>query len=193
MPTDGNLELVFPLDGLYESVEYQQQPGGTAAEALNVRGDDCRTRRERGASRPGLSQFIPDPVHGLGNEVQHLTTIVTTGLAALSGAYTVPHERINVDYVLLGPDAFGNPGWVIPVGGSGIQPNRNLPNNGDDFNEQALQIGTVSSGSQVILAINNTLVTASTVSGVVPVVGSKHIVVPVDPGPSWYYQPPVWL
>ena len=50
-------DLPFPVKGLNDDVAFTDQPSLTTREALNMRGLDPKTGRERGAQRAGLSKY----------------------------------------------------------------------------------------------------------------------------------------
>lgn len=55
-----DFDIRFPIRGLSDDVAYSEQEPGTTSDALNVRGLDPVTGRERGAQREGLSKFCAD-------------------------------------------------------------------------------------------------------------------------------------
>ena len=52
------INIPFPLGGLSEDYAFSSQPPGTTREALNVRGQDPKTGRTRGAQRPGHTLYL---------------------------------------------------------------------------------------------------------------------------------------
>lgn len=53
------IEATFPTLGIDISTEFNQQPPATTPEAVNVRGFETLTQRDRGGSRSGLIRY-PD-------------------------------------------------------------------------------------------------------------------------------------
>jgi hypothetical protein len=58
---DAQVAVPFPVRGLDQDGPFCRQPGGTAADARNVRSYDYTAERERGGSRPGLRKFRAAP------------------------------------------------------------------------------------------------------------------------------------
>ena len=77
------VDLQFPLQGVDISGEFGQQRQGTTPVGSNVRAMDPSTFRLRGASRPGLSKYLPVRVGGLTSVIQHLAVIVDPTVDAL--------------------------------------------------------------------------------------------------------------
>lgn len=122
MPDNSQItNLEFPNGGIDVSGEFQEQPPGTTPEAVNVRGVNPDTLRERGGSRAGLIQYIPGPLFAGADLIQHLNIIVDPTGPALGQNFVVPDDTWVEDP--------GNPGQFVPPGGWGWQPNPNLPPN----------------------------------------------------------------
>lgn len=68
------IEIGFPLGGLNRKGAYRQQPPYTSTDLLNVRAVTGLEGRERGGSRPGLTQFYYD-VLGDGWPIRLLTSM----------------------------------------------------------------------------------------------------------------------
>ena len=120
-------DLGFPIYGIDQSMEFEQQRPETTPSALNVRGWEPSTQRDRGGSRQGLSKYIPSQLNPtVGNMlIQDLNVLVSTELAALltgqsldlsntGGAISNPMIGLGIDWSI----------WWIPLYGSGIQLNQ---------------------------------------------------------------------
>ncbi len=86
-PDEKLLEGTFPVSGLYISNPFEEQPPQTAPVGVNVRANDT-TLRQRGGSRFGLGQYIPEKVYGPSEEnflIQHINIIVDPQADALLG------------------------------------------------------------------------------------------------------------
>ncbi len=123
-------DLPFPLRGVNLIKEFEAQPQGTTPTGVNVRAYETLTQRNRGGSRPGLTEYIESTVLGFPSLIQHLNIIVDPTTAAL----------LNDDGNPGGPDTVNDPSTSnlsqrIPTGqtrhvrkgGSGVQPNHKLP------------------------------------------------------------------
>ena len=120
MPDDRDLPVDFPLKGIDRTREYQEQPPGSTAMGINVRGTDPFARRGRGGSRPGLSKYVEGRLNAwtADSEIQMLNFIVRDSADALLTA-----EEPGPDTpVIENPQI---PGTLIRDGGSGAQPNAN--------------------------------------------------------------------
>lgn len=155
-PAEESKEVKFPFAGIDRQGGFDQQPNKpipldesyarTTYLGKNVRAVDPATDRVRGASRPGLSKYIPATVSGLaGFPVQHLNVIVDPQTPATLGSFTGTTGIIGgVPGVTSGtPDpstnnrftSTGNPtdrrsptsGRTVPPGGSGVPLVRNRP------------------------------------------------------------------
>lgn len=73
------LPLLFPFGGIDRSKAYSAQPQGTTPAAVNVRGYEPGSGRQRGGSRPGLSRYVSG---SLGSLIQDLNIVVGTGYTA---------------------------------------------------------------------------------------------------------------
>jgi hypothetical protein len=123
-PRESLEELTFPERGLDVSIELESQPAETTPDAVNVRGFEPSTNRQRGAARSGLVKYIDDRVNGL-SKIQHLNIIVDPTTDALisddaEGEISDPSTN-NL--------SVRNPGGRrrLRRGGSGRQPNRKRP------------------------------------------------------------------
>lgn len=117
-----NVELTYPVKGLDVTTEYQEQPADTTPQAANVRAFDSLAGRNRGGSRPGLLKYIAGQVPAGANLIQHLNVIVDPTTPALLTAIDLS------GYPTMDDPSTGarNPGRRVRVGGSGVQPNRNV-------------------------------------------------------------------
>lgn len=118
--------VVFPMSGLNTVCEFGRQPADTAPDAKNVRTVEALTRRLRGGSRAGLTQYIPAVTVTLGQSVQHINILVDPQQPALDsnndgGPFPDPSSN-NL--------SIRNPGRWFREGGSGIVPNRNVSGKG---------------------------------------------------------------
>lgn len=118
MPDNTRMEnLEFPSGGIDVAGEFQEQPPGTTPEAINVRGVNPDSLRERGGSRAGLIQYIPGPLFAGADLIQHLNVIVDPTGPAMGQVFEVPGDDWVEDPL--------NPGFFVPPGGWGWQPNPN--------------------------------------------------------------------
>lgn len=88
MPDDEQFEdLMFPINGIDKSMEFELQPDRSTPIGLNVRGFESQTQRQRGGSRAGLIQYIPEQLGDVSAKVQHLNTVtfVTDADSLLTG------------------------------------------------------------------------------------------------------------
>jgi len=120
-PTDKRetiAELSFPVYGLDLSQEFEQQRPATTPVAVNVRGFEALTQRDRGGSRYGLAKYNNGPLAGGAQvQIQDLNVVVSIGEAQLlanftsrtGGAISVPWQEF--------------PLIMIPIYGSGVQIN----------------------------------------------------------------------
>lgn len=90
---DQDVRLSYPIGGVDKSYSFSNQfvrqldsgPAQTSRDALNTRSYDVASTRFRGASRPGLDQFIRAQVAGLEWLVQDMNVIVGSGFTLPSG------------------------------------------------------------------------------------------------------------
>jgi hypothetical protein len=90
--------IPFPLKGLNQTADYEDQPEGTSPDLLNVRPFDATEKRLRGGRRPGLSKWLDDPVL-IGLPIQ--TMVVATE----SVPYQPESESYENDYVFCTDDS----------------------------------------------------------------------------------------
>lgn len=190
---ESELEGLFPAKGLDVSCEFGRQPPATAPEGLNVRSYEPGQRRMRGGSRPGLERYIDAQPAGE-FLIQHLTTIVTTGEVALLAGVTPPGEF--VPFILDPSTGIRNPGRLVPIGGSGVQPNRNIPDDtpDDDDDEETKNwfVGTiVTSGSTYQVNIGGQTRPANAISGSEFPAGTAVLLLKIDG--QYYFQPPLFV
>ncbi len=119
MPEPKPIPLNFPLNGINVVHEFQLQPPGTTADALNVRSRDAIARRNRGGSRPGLGKYIAQQIPEGAKTIQHLNYIVDPTTDALPQNFITPGD----DWI-----ESPIPGVFVPPGGAPWQPNPNVPN-----------------------------------------------------------------
>lgn len=117
--------VVFPMSGVDVTCEFGRQPDATAPQAQNVRTTEAITRRLRGGSRAGLTQYIPATAVGP-NLIQHLNILVDPQQPALDAPAddgTFPDFSSN-------NLSIRNPGRFVRQGGSGAVPNRHVGSTG---------------------------------------------------------------
>lgn len=117
---DKPVDLEFPLGGMEQDREFQEQSPGTTPLAVNTRGINPDSLRNRGGSRAGLGRYIPTVVPASAASsllIQHLAVIVDPQATALHQNFTVPGSDWVADPL--------NPGTFVPPGGWGVQPNPN--------------------------------------------------------------------
>src|SRR5438270_650478 len=73
--------LTFPISGIDLTTPFEGQRPGTCLTAQNVRGWERSSQRDRGGSRPGLTQYIPFQVNG-SNSIQDINSFVAPGALA---------------------------------------------------------------------------------------------------------------
>lgn len=139
-------DLPFPLAGVNKATEYELQPELTTIHGRNVRAQDPLLKRLRGGSRHGQSKYIDERVGGIDGPIQHLNYIVDPTTAALLTKFEQDDAVANPgDYVAdpsTNNDAGGvtdpdnpdtrNPSRSVPPDGSGVPPNRDVGDEGDD-------------------------------------------------------------
>ena len=76
-------DLMFPINGIDRSMEFELQPDRTTPIGLNVRGFEAQTQRQRGGSRPGIDKYIGAQVGSVSAPLQHLTYVVLAQNQAL--------------------------------------------------------------------------------------------------------------
>jgi hypothetical protein len=108
-------DLEFPLGGVDTLQENQEQPPGTCADAVNVRGTNPDSLRARGGSRAGLVKYLPDPLIAGGSIIQHLNVIVDPQATRLRITVPIPDDTWVEDPLF--------PGTFVPPGGWGNPPN----------------------------------------------------------------------
>lgn len=88
--------LPFPMHGVNLVTEFESQPPQTTPIGVNVRAFDSLALRNRGGSRPGLAEYIPQTVLGFPSTIQHLNIIVDPTVAGLTfdGSDLPPDETI---------------------------------------------------------------------------------------------------
>ena len=140
------------------TTEFELQPVGTSPLAINVRGIEPGTQRNRGGARPGVSRYVNDRPGGLTSLIQHLNIIVDPTVDA-----TLAVQDDITGTVIDPSDGDRNRGRYIRKGGSGIQPKRGVPRNPptavDDFAE--CTVGDVS--VDIIPIVNDTYLGVPTI------------------------------
>jgi hypothetical protein len=109
-------ELLFPIKGLDQTSEFEEQPAGTTRLGVNVRAFEALTQRGRGGSRAGLGKYLEDQIPEGPELIQHLNYIVDPTTPAL---ISDGDQLDGVTYVE-SPD-----GYYVREGGSGAQLNAN--------------------------------------------------------------------
>lgn len=189
------VEGLFPSRGLDVSCEYGRQPAGTAPAGVNVRAFDAGADRQRGGSRSGLSRLIDETVSGA-FEIQDLVIIVTTDPVNLTAAVTPPIPFLG--FYLLDPSTGSrNPGRWIPIGGSGVMPNRNVSNIDQDENDPGWLAGSVVSGNStanysVSLVGGGTGLNVHSVSGTPELPAGSGVIVLKKDETTYLMQPSTW-
>lgn len=117
MAANRDVNLPFPVRGINVAEGFQSQPPGTTPVGVNVRATEPLTQRVRGGSRSGLSKYIRERIPEGPVLIQHLTYIVDPQADALGLAGITPGD----DWV----EDPRNPGFFVPPGGWGWQPNPN--------------------------------------------------------------------
>jgi hypothetical protein len=121
-------DMPFPLSGLDLSVEYERQTPGSTPIGLNVRGFEPLTMRQRGGSRPGLSQYIPEQVGDVKSVIQHLNFVVDpTEAAVLDNFDDDPNDLLDPSNNPPGRPIRNNGLRTIRRGGTGRQANIHTP------------------------------------------------------------------
>lgn len=133
MAQEESISVVFPLSGLDTAGEYGMQRSNTTADATNVRALDPLEERLRGGSRHGLAKYPNQQIPEGAELIQHLNQIVV-----LSGDFLLTaFDDYNPDFIpntstSNDPDHPRYPPGsepTIPPEGSGVQPNRDYPQN----------------------------------------------------------------
>jgi hypothetical protein len=127
-------ELAFPTAGIDLRGAYRDQAEGTTRSGVNVRGFEPTTQRMRGGSRPGLSKYPVAQLPNGAHLIQHLNSVVVADGTALLSNFVFPAPTI-ADPSSPGLPASWPPGQtsriptgqIIPVGGTGAQPNKKFP------------------------------------------------------------------
>jgi hypothetical protein len=92
-----DVNLPFPVNGVFESRPYDQQPDRTTSDAKNVLSFDVGEDKQRGGQRLGITRSTPDSESG----------------------GSLPDSRVQMlDVVPLGNETIGFPGGVITYGAS---------------------------------------------------------------------------
>lgn len=116
--------LEFPAKGIDVTKEFGLQPPLTCADAVNVRTRDSLAQRNRGGSRPGLSQYVPQQIPAGTTVIQHLDVIVDPTTAALPQNFVTPDGTWVTD---------PRTGGQYPPGGAPWQLNPNVTTPGLAF------------------------------------------------------------
>jgi len=69
------MKIPFPIKGISEELAFSEQVPGSTRDARNVRAEDPKTGRLRGAQRAGMRRFLLDPVSSAGAPVQELSSV----------------------------------------------------------------------------------------------------------------------
>jgi hypothetical protein len=185
------MDLTFPTYGIDLSQEFDLQRPATTPVAINVRGYEPQTQRDRGGSRPGLSKYNPeqlDPVIG-DMQIQDLNVLVLTGGTALLTNFSL--DLFNTGGFTVNPL---NPLYFVPIYGSGIQLN------GFTGSPAPIPGGTANAGSTTgtgsgsafpatLIGGSNVNVNVISGSGTLPS-GTGFIAIQL--GTTYYIQPPTF-
>jgi len=128
-----SISVTFPLSGLDTAGEYGVQRPNTTPSAINVRGIDPLEERMRGGSRHGLEKYPNQQIPEGAELIQCLGQITV-----LSGDFLlIAFDDYEPDFIP-DPSTSNDPNHprhppgsepTIPPDGSGVQPNRNFPDN----------------------------------------------------------------
>lgn len=143
MPRTAQAEIYedvhFPLAGLDRAGPFGKQPARpvapgryarTTAAAVNVRGFQGGTNRQRGGSRPGLVKYAPNPVVA-GWIIQELGLIVNSGITPPGGTMQQSNSGRVVTLVAVSQgDVYtlgaGQTTWTAAINGTGNTPGLNF-------------------------------------------------------------------
>lgn len=125
MPSpDQELELVFPLQGMDITTEFELQPPGTTVFAQNVRSIEPGQQRNRGGARCGIRKYV-DQKLGLHSLIQHINIIVDPTVdATLSVDEDIRRFEDGTGIPDPGSVINGSTTRYVRKGGSGVQPKR---------------------------------------------------------------------
>lgn len=136
-PDDVITDYHFPKAGVDQSQAFVRQPvrpdkrGSyvrTTFDALNVRGYDPATGRDRGGSRPGYAKWIATRVNGV-FITQHLNILVTTSQSGATLQLSQSGRVVSVIAVSQGVVKVANPdsvAWASTTNNSGTTPPLNF-------------------------------------------------------------------
>lgn len=132
MDQEQEVGVIFPLAGIDSTCEFSRQPPDTTPSGVNVRTYETITRRARGGSRQGQTEYVASQVNGVAAQVQHLNVLVDPQDPALDE----PVDQTQPFPTVLDPSSSNNGpgsggprnfGRYVRVGGGGNVPNRNNP------------------------------------------------------------------
>lgn len=166
-----SISVIFPVAGIDTAGEYGAQRPNTTADAINVRTVDPLEERMRGGSRHGLEKY-PNQQIPEGAELIQAVGQITV----ISGDFLlISFDDYNPDFIP-DPSTSNDPNFprhppgsepTIPPEGSGVQPNRNKPDNPRRRVQLVASPTTATNGNDVTLTATVTRRTAgSNVSGV---------------------------
>jgi hypothetical protein len=171
-------DMPFPLQGIDLSQGHAYQRPLTCETGVNVRAFEPISNRARGGSRSGLSKYLPAQVPAGTHLIQHLNTVdpsvdsalldwnlpwpdftMPTGISLPPITWGIPDpDPADVTVATMDDPSTGarNPGRLVPVGGTGIAPNRNKPADDPDieYRQSAfLTINTYGAGVSVPISL----------------------------------------
>lgn len=127
------ISVIFPLSGTDTTGEFGGQRPNTTPSAVNVRSVDPLEERIRGGSRHGLEKYPNQQLPSGANVIQALGQITV-----LDGDFlTIAFDDYEPDFIP-DPSTSNDPSHprhppgsepTVPPDGSGVQPNRNYPDN----------------------------------------------------------------
>lgn len=127
------ISVIFPVSGIDVAGEYSGQRQNTTPDAVNVRVEDPLEGRMRGGSRHGLEKYPNQRLPSGDNVVQCLGQVTV-----VSGNFLlIAFDDYNPDFIP-NPSTSNDPNYprfppgsepTIPPEGSGVQPNRDYPEN----------------------------------------------------------------
>lgn len=142
-------DMPFPLQGIDLSQGHAYQRPLTCETGVNVRAFEPLSNRAKGGSRSGLSKYLPAQVPAGTHLIQHLNTVDpsvdsalldwnlewpdftmpgTVSLPPVTWGIPSPDPETGTVATMDDPSTGArNPGRDVPVGGTGIAPNRNKP------------------------------------------------------------------
>lgn len=166
-----SISVIFPVAGIDTAGEYGSQRQNTTADAVNVRVSDPLEGRMRGGSRHGLEKYPNQQIPEGAELIQCLGQITVVSGDFLLIAFNDYNPTDVTDTTTSNNPSLPRhpPGSepTVPVEGSGVQPNRNYPQNPRRRVQLVPDDPTAVDGQTVTLTATVTRRTAGTnVSGV---------------------------